>query len=908
MKRLFRTSAALVMAFAPVPALAQQLSDKDHPQDREPAGAGGSVRPDGDAIEEILVLGSRARGAVEGNLAPVIQLDAGDIRATGAGSLADLLQELAPQIRSGGGRGGEAPVVLINGKRVSGFAELRNIPPEAIERVDILPEEVSLSYGFRADQRVINFVLLEQFRSVTAAVELGGPAAGGRTEVELGANALRLSGKSRLILDLEYEQRSRLLESSRAILPVQPRRPFDLRGNIVPAAGQSEIDPALSNLAGMPVTVAGVPGSAAAQAPGLDAFLAGANVPNRTDEGTERSLLPETRQVALGGSLARPVADRVQATLSARLELSDSKAWLGLPAATLPLPANNPFSPFGTETQLLRLSDAQGPLLRSTKAWTGRIAAVLNGDLAGWRWTFTASHDHTAIETLTDRGIDLTDVRARIIAGDPALNPFGKAVLVGPLLQDRANSKSDLTTFDMVLNGRLLDLPAGGLAATLKGGYEYRALASETMQSGVAAGADLQRGLARMQASFDVPIASRNRDVLGWLGTLSVNINMSADALSDFGTLASIGAGLNWAPVEALRLSAALTQEDGAPSFQQLGDPVIVTPNVRVFDYVTGETVEITRVDGGNTDLSADRRRVLKIGANWKPLAGLGLDLSANYVDSRIDSPIASLPAASAQIEAAFPERFVRGPDGRLLRIDSRPVNFLRSDRRELRSGISFFQRLAPSRAERAAMEKRRAAMAQGRGVAVAQGPSVPRPPPGLRPAAGGGRRGGPEARLQLSLFHTWRLEESILVREGIPRLDLLDGSAIGSRGGVSRHAIEGRAGVNRNGLGARLALNWQSGTMVRVDPSAGQSPDDLFFSSLATVNLRLSADLGQQPSRMLSQPWARGVRLSIGVDNLFDSRLRVQNRAGLEPLAYQPDLLDPVGRRIEVSVRKIFL
>ncbi|MGJ3629017.1 hypothetical protein AB5I41_23055 [Sphingomonas sp. MMS24-JH45] len=48
----------------------------------------------------------------------------------------------APQTRSGRGAGGP-PVVLVNGRRVSGFQEIRDLPTEAIQRVDILPEEVA---------------------------------------------------------------------------------------------------------------------------------------------------------------------------------------------------------------------------------------------------------------------------------------------------------------------------------------------------------------------------------------------------------------------------------------------------------------------------------------------------------------------------------------------------------------------------------------------------------------------------------------------------------------------------------------------------------------------------------------------------------------------------------------------
>ena len=42
-------------------------------------------------------------------------------------------------------------MLLVNGRRISGFRELRDIPTEANERVEILPEEVALKYGYSAE-------------------------------------------------------------------------------------------------------------------------------------------------------------------------------------------------------------------------------------------------------------------------------------------------------------------------------------------------------------------------------------------------------------------------------------------------------------------------------------------------------------------------------------------------------------------------------------------------------------------------------------------------------------------------------------------------------------------------------------------------------------------------------------
>ncbi|MFN5245077.1 MAG: TonB-dependent receptor plug domain-containing protein, partial [Novosphingobium sp.] len=108
---------------------------------------------------EILVVAERIRGQVESTAPPIAVLDEKDIQALGATTLADVLTQLAPQTGSGRGRGSGPPVVLINGQRIGNFREMRNFPQEAIRRVEILPEEVALRFGFPANTRVVNMIL-----------------------------------------------------------------------------------------------------------------------------------------------------------------------------------------------------------------------------------------------------------------------------------------------------------------------------------------------------------------------------------------------------------------------------------------------------------------------------------------------------------------------------------------------------------------------------------------------------------------------------------------------------------------------------------------------------------------------------------------------------------------------------
>src|SRR5439155_2722114 len=91
--------------------------------------------------EEVVVTGQRPRGSVIGDIQPENVLRSRDVRATGATNFDELLEAIAPVIGVARGSGSGRPLVLLNGRRVSSYRELRDIPIEAISRVDILPEE-----------------------------------------------------------------------------------------------------------------------------------------------------------------------------------------------------------------------------------------------------------------------------------------------------------------------------------------------------------------------------------------------------------------------------------------------------------------------------------------------------------------------------------------------------------------------------------------------------------------------------------------------------------------------------------------------------------------------------------------------------------------------------------------------
>ncbi|MCH8615107.1 TonB-dependent receptor [Sphingomonas sp. SM33] len=837
---LFQTSAALAFCVAiSTPAFAQtqtatqsqaQTPPTEETSTQAPAQGSEQQAPPAAAPEEdpyaeggeIVVTGVR-RGSVIGDIPPENQLGPRDIRATGATDLLELLDALAPQIGSARGRGGEAPVLLLNGKRISGFREIRDIPPEAIERLDILPEEVALKYGYRADQRVVNIVLRERFHSTATRLDGTVPTEGGNFGGVADVTRLAINKAGRTTTNIHAEGNTSLKESERDI----------------------ELED-----------------------------------PNGPDDRSARTLVGSKKLIRGTETINRTVLGDASGTLNAEVQYNEGRSLFGLSDVALE------------------------PLVRNISNATGHLGFSLNGDKGKWHLSATGNGDVGRAVTYSDR----------LDEGDP---------------RNRAESVSTSADINLMANGPLVSLPAGDANITVNAGGSTLHLDNENRIQGISASNDLGRTQGNLAANVDLPISRRNRDFSA-LGNLTLNANAEVDQLSDFGTLTVLGAGANWSPVDRLNFLVSWTREEGPPTIQQLGDPIIFTPDTRVFDFTTGETVEVTAISGGNPDLLADKRNVLKFGGNWKPWEKTDLRLRAEYVHQTIDNVVASFPGITAELEAAFPDRFIRDASGQLVSVDFRPVNYDESRRDTIRLGFDFSKPLKSARPSQAAIDRFRAqrAAAGGRTQGVAPPPPPEGgplggpgpesgPPPGGGPAGGGfgpggggggggfgrfggGRQGG---RLQFSVTDTITLVDEVTIRPGLPKLDYLHGDALGSTGGRPRHQVETQAGYFNNGLGARLSANWRGGT--HVDSLTGS---DLDFSPLATFDVRLFANLGERFDLVSKHPWLRGSSVRFEVTNLFNSRPRVRDQAGQVPNNYQADLLDPLGRTISISIRKLFL
>lgn len=904
---LASTAAPAMAAVAPQStgnsiAIAMEDEDEDTPVD------------DGSSTE-IIVTAERIRGFVDTDVPPVEQLNEADIAAVGASSITDLVAAVAPQVNSGRGRGGGQPIILLNGQRISGFRELRDLPPEAIRQVQIFPEEVALKYGFRPDQRVINFILKDNFASFATEFEHAQPQEGGFGTNEFEATLTRIGATTRFNLDVELERATSLTESERHLISSDGAL-LARGGNISGLGANGEISSALSALAGSPVIVAGVPLGIAN--PTLMQFATTAERPNDADIGDVRTLLPKTERLEVNGTWSRALGPQTILSLNANYALNGSSSLLGLPSASFVLPGSSAFSPFGRDVVVNRYFDSPRPLERESETHLFQTGGTFNHVLGTWRWTVTGNYARTANDTKTTRNADFTGLRAAVLAG--TINPFAadfgtNLLLLAPDLASSLNQNLDVRS---TIAGSPLTLAAGEAQMTFASGFTRQMLDSETWRSGITTDVALRRNIINHSVNVELPLTGRDFGIGSAIGEWSVNGNIGYRDLSDFGQLMEYGAGLRWAPARNLTFQASITGDENAPAIGQLGNPTLITPNVAIYDFTRGESLFINVISGGNPALIGEKRRDLILSANWTPTFIKDFALQVNYFKNNSRNTTASFPLLTPEIEAAFANRVVRDLNGRLVSIDQRPVNFDQEKSQRIRWGFNVSGNIGAA--------PQRGPMGSATGVGPvriqATAPAGQRPA-GAAPAAGGGPLGtsggrgfggggrgfgpggGQPSRWNIALYHTYRIQEEILIRPGVPVLDLLNGSATSSNGGASRHELELSGGLFHKGFGLRVQGNYRSGTTVDGTGLPGSS--DLRFSDLATFSTFLFVNLDQQARVVKAAPFLKGSRLTLRVDNVLNDIIDVRDQNGNVPLGYQQGYIDPRGRVVELSFRKRF-
>ena len=538
--------------------------------------------------------------------------------------------------------------------------------------------------------------------------------------------------------------------------------------------------------------------------------------------GQFRSLRPEVDEIELRGSVADALTPTLGALVTARLFERRTLSLLGVDGAGQPL----------QQASRLRSSD---------------IDVQLNADVGNWLLTFNGAY------RINNRRTSTGTLQNRV-----GLNS-GTALT-------RAITRNALA--EVNATGTLLDLPAGPVSITLRG-----VLSRNSIDTNID---PFSQSTREIGVGLQIPIASAS-GALGFWGDLTAGIEWSRGHTTRIGTLSNASYSLQWQPAKWVRIAGSINTGRTPPSVELVAAPLLTTPGVRYLDPLSGETINIVELSGGNPTLSASRGNGQRLSVEFRPSGPLPFVITADYSNTQNRDIITALPPSNLFLLAAFPERFVRDGNGRLTQVDARPVNFARQSDEQLRYGIDLNIPLSAGGS----------ANSTGRLTDTATNS-----PPKAR-----------FSRLQLNLSHTIQLKNEVRVSTGVDAVDLLSRNSFGLSGtDRPRHEFDVSLAYAERGLGLRLTGQHRSKSFLNLTDQS--DANTLRFAPLTTLNFRAFVE-GQR--LFSSVGWLQGSRLSLTVTNVTNSRQQVRDADGKIPLVYQPAYRDPTGRLVQLEFRKTF-
>jgi hypothetical protein len=490
---------------------------------------------------------------------------------------------------------------------------------------------------------------------------------------------------------------------------------------------------------------------------------------------------------------------------------------------------------------------AVGRLLGRQSSKNLGLAMTLSGSFSGWRTILNANY----ARDWSNGSIDQPD--------DAAGAGF---------VTNRTRARGENLAARLTLGKSIAALPAGPLAANISIGMNRNRSWSRYEDGLAGRGAAVRSGRDRFDGRFAlvVPVANRKEDVLAFLGDLSLDIAAGAALGPNEPLQPRIELGANWSPVPALRINAETSFAKLAPAIEQLNAPYREEVR-RIYDFARQEIAEPVWVTGGNPELGSGRRRTYALGATLRPFDPRLLMLSVEYRKRVSTGGAGGFPGVTQAVERAFPDRFVRDASGRLTRVDARAIRIVRDTTERLDSAITLS--LVPGA---------KAASSSADPLAM-----------------------GKLWNLSLALNHGWNLRSELVTSADFPPIDRLRGGTAQSRHNMGLQLVAGRAG-----FGATLDASWQSGFRLR-DIGVNGSGRDYRFAALSLVNLRLHAEPAQLMRGANKPRWLAGLQISLDISNLFDAYRRATLADGSTPSGYERYEVDPLGRTVQLTVRKRF-
>jgi len=669
-----------------------------------------ALAQDAQKLERIEITGSSIKRIDAETAVPLTVVTRESIDKSGASNVQELVDRLSSN--NGGGRslgesigdsnatgqtgaslrglGRERTLVLLNGRRLAIYpfagagVDLNAIPLAAIDRIEILRDGASSTYGSDAIGGVINFITRKDFRGgeVTAGYEqpqaVGGTIVSAQAGIGYGDLA---KDKFNILGTFSFQEYDVIHAADRDFAKTGNRPDLGVvkdSGNTFPAnAFRADTGAYIPTIAGFPTC-----------AP-PDSYGGAANC--RYDYTSKIDIVPASKRM---GTLLRGTAElSADHQLFAELSYSKNEIILGssqTPSTTTGRPAY--LYPAGGKYYPTAAIDAsssagyRGDLRISWRMVDGgqRLTNVTNsmtralvgaeGVLAGWdykvglmRATSKASEDF-----LTGNFSDTQLVRV-LKTGN--VNPFGPNDAVGLALLKEAElkgnnraSKTTLTAFDASASRELFALP-GGNAAIAAGldirQEEYLDGYSDIAGSGDIVGGSGNAGKVRGERKTMGFYAELNMPVIK---NLELNAAVRADRYSGTKGESRDGAfsspnlsstspkfSLRWTPMKELLVRGSVGKGFRAPALDNLYAPSAGTNTGGNFTDPFYDTLrgcaafpntdycntQLTAVNNSNANLKPEKSKTATLGVVFEPIKDLSMEVG--YFNIEITNGIKSL-------------------------------------------------------------------------------------------------------------------------------------------------------------------------------------------------------------------------------------------------------------------------
>ncbi|WP_028765534.1 TonB-dependent receptor [Shewanella colwelliana] len=629
-------------------------------------------------VERIEVTGSRIKRSDLEGASPVTTITADDMKVEGNFTVADALRNSnlnsfgSFSERSGSsaqsqatidlrGAGSSRTLVLIDGKRFPGSptlggasANLNAIPMAAVERIEILTDGASSTYGSDAIAGVVNIIMKKNFQGIEFNVGGGSrDRDGGLTSKEFSVVAGYEMDKGNITFAFDHQDRKGIADGDRAFTAPWMR---DLDGD-----GTIQAYNETDGWSIYGATVAAPDFSTTQASPLCDDLAAeyGDNVFKTVAADTDWGPGSTYCMYAYGNvSYNKASVDRNTVYVDANYEIAEDVEWFGRimftqnnsfgryapPAAAWNnMAADNPHNPYGEETKGYFRWVGIGTRDGSVDDYNQDYLTGLRGSISAWNdatWEFYYHYNKADNKSIGEyylsySGLAYNEANGIDLGSEAGVNNMKATTLT----QDSATFHQ----YNAGIGFDAFELPGGTVAHYF--GMEYFEQDFASVYDAQSE-AGLVGGSAGNSAGGDRQVwAAFYEAALPIIDSVEVNVAARFDDYSDFGTNVAPKVSVRWQALENIVVRASYSEAFRAPALDQLYAATTFSADTGT-DYPYCKSNNISDCSSkqydtyirANSDLGPETSEYINFGVAWDVVDNFGIKV--DYFDLNIDNVI----------------------------------------------------------------------------------------------------------------------------------------------------------------------------------------------------------------------------------------------------------------------------